>query len=191
MTAAYYQNFKFDNPTTTLSIIIWGMYIGFMIGGALSVYNKGYLGEVIRCLAKRGINSPEKAIELDKMGIRMSWLRRRNICAGGVLSRYVIIANPEECLIKKKPLSPVMRIFGITERKTEYDATKAKVYLLEKKRIQAELRYSNKGTNIVVFLISAAAFLVLAVALTFAIPYLLDLLDSTITMYKNLFPAEQ
>ena len=191
MTAAYYQNFKFDNPTTTLSIIIWGMYIGFMIGGALSVYNKGYLGEVIRCLAKRGINSPSNAVPIDQIGIKMGWLRRRNICAGGTLSRYVIIANPEECRINKKPFSPLWRIIGISERKTEYDHTKAKVYLLEKKRIQAEIRYSKKGTNIVVFLISAVAFLALAVALTFAIPYLLDLLDSTITMYKNLFPAEQ
>lgn len=189
-----YQNFELKNPTTTLAIIIWGLYIGFMIAGAMSIYNKGYLGEVVRALVKAGAHDAETAVFCDELGIRMGYFRRKNVLSGGLLSKYVKIVNPEECIIEKKPLSPLLAglkkfFFGTSERKTEYDAKRAKIYLLEEKRIRAEIRYSNKGTNFGVFIVSAVVFLACVIGLTFAIPFLLDLLDSAITLYKNLFGA--
>lgn len=195
MTLTAYQNLKFENPVMTLAIVIWSIYIGFVIAGGMSVYHKCYLGEVVRALVKNGAKDKHSAVGIDDMGIKMGYLRRKNVLAGGLLSKYVIVANPEESLVKKEPLSPffaaMSKFFGGSgERKTEYDADVAKVYLLEEKRIQAEVRYSKKGTNFWMFLVSAAVFLALAVGLTFAIPYLLDLLDEAITLYKNLFPSK-
>lgn len=190
-----YQNIRFENPVMTLAIVIWSLYIGFVIAGGLSVYHKCYLGDVIRALVKKGAKDKESAVKIDEIGIKMGYLRRRNVLSGGLLSKYVIVANPEESLVKKAPLSPFLsamsKFFGGSgERKTEYDAEIARVYLLEEKRVQAEVRYSKKGTGYWMFLVSAVVFLALAVGLTFAIPYLLDLLDEAITLYKNLFPSK-
>ena len=179
----------------TLAFIIWGVYIGFMIAGAMSIYNKCYLGEVVRALVKKGACSPESAVAVKDIGIKMGYFRRRNVLSGGVLSKYVIIANPEESLIVKKPLNTFLAamkkfFLGDSERSVEYSADTAKVYLLEKKRIQAELRFNKKGTNIWMFIVGAVVFFALAVALTFAIPYVLELLDEAVTTYKNLFPSK-
>lgn len=192
---AAYQNIKFENPVMTLAIVIWSIYIGFVMAGGLSVYHKCYLGEVIRALVKKGAKDENSAVKIGDMGIKMGYLRRKNVLAGGLLSKYVIVANPEESLVKKAPLSPFLSAMskffgGEGKRKTEYDREIARVYLLEEKRIQAELRYNKKGTNVWVFFASALLFLGIAIGLTFAIPYLLELLDDAITLYKNLFPSK-
>ena len=42
-----------DNPITTLNIIIWSLYIGFIIGIIITVYNRFVLGSLIRRLIAR------------------------------------------------------------------------------------------------------------------------------------------
>lgn len=187
--AAFYENFTFDNPVTTLPIIIWGLFAGFAIAGILSYYNKIYLGAVIRSLVKKGADCPEKALALHETGIRAHKLRFRAACYDGALTKYIIIANPEECEIKAEKESAFLRglcrFFSI-ERKKEYDAHKAKFYIPEQKRIQAELRYAEKGTSLATVAIGIVAAFVVAVIAIKCIPYILELVDSVITMYKNL-----
>ena len=190
-----YQNIEFRNPFMTLAIVIWGLYIGFVIAGGMSVYHKCYMGEVVRALVKKGAKDENSAVLLSDMGIRMGYLRRNNVLSGGVLSKYVIVANPDESRIETKPMSKfaaaVSKFFGGTgERKVKYSPKTAKIYLLEEKRVQAEVRYNKKGTNLWLFIVSAVIFLALAIGLTFAIPYLLGLLDEVITLYKKLFPSK-
>ncbi|MBR6650116.1 MAG: hypothetical protein IKL36_01765 [Clostridia bacterium] len=187
--AAFYENFTFDNPVTTLPIIIWGIFAGFAIAGILAYYNKTYLGAVVRSLVKKGANCPEKAISLGETGIRAHALRFHAVCCDRALSKYVKIANPEECEIKAAKESAFLkgfcRFFSI-ERNKKYDAKKAKLYVPEEKRIQAELRYTEKGTSLATVAIGIGAAFVVAVVAIRCIPYVLELVDSVITMYKNL-----
>ena len=44
-----------DNPITTLNIIIWSLYIGFIIGIIITVYNRFVLGSLIRRLIERRV----------------------------------------------------------------------------------------------------------------------------------------
>ena len=187
--AAFYENFTFDNPVTTLPIIIWGLFAGFAIAGILSYYNKTYLGAVVRSLVKKGANCPENALLLSHTGVRADAIRFRAVCRDGALTKYVKIANPEECEIeqKKQPafVRGICRFFSI-ERKKKYDAGKAKFYIPEEKRIQAELRYAAKGNSLGAIAIGIVAAFVVAVVAIKCIPYILDLVDSVITLYKNL-----
>ena len=184
-----YENFTFKNPTTTLPIIIWGIYAGFVIAGILSYYNKNYLGAVVRALVKKGANSPENALTFEEAGISGGFLRRRAVFGDNALSKYVKIANSEECQYPAKKENAFVRglrkFFG-REQKNKYDAKKAKLYVLEEKRIQAELRYTEKGTTVLEITIGIVAAFVVAVAVTVCIPYILELVDSVITLYKNL-----
>ncbi len=187
--AAFYENFTFDNPVTTLPIIIWGIFAGFVIAGILSYYNKTYLGAVVRSLVKKGANCPEKALKLSETGIRADAVRFNAVCCDRALTKYVKIANPEECEIKAEKESAFVcglrRFFNI-ERKKKYDAKTARFYILEEKRIQAELRYTEKGTSLISVAIGIVAAFVVAVVAIRCIPYILELVDSVITMYKNL-----
>ena len=38
--------------TVSLEVIVWGLFIGIMIGGALAVYNKRFLGAFVRKLVE-------------------------------------------------------------------------------------------------------------------------------------------
>ncbi len=187
--AVFYKNFSFDNPVTTLPIIIWGIFAGFVIAGILSYYNKSYLGEVVRSLVKKGANSPENAASFEEAGIRFIFLRGRAVFFDGALTKYVKVVNPEECELAQKAensfVRGVRRVFGI-ERKKKYDAKKAKLYILEEKRIQAELRYTEKGTSLRAVIIGIVAAFIVAVVAIQCIPYILELIDSVITLYKKL-----
>ncbi len=187
--AAFYENFTFDNPVTTLPIIIWGLFAGFVIAGILSYYNKTYLGAVVRSLVKKGANCPENALLLSQTGVRADAIRFRAVCRDGALTKYVKIANPEECEIEQKKQSAFIRglcRFLSIERKKKYDARKAKFYIPEEKRIQAELRYAAKGNSLGEIAIGIVAAFVVAIVAIKCIPYILDLVDSVITLYKNL-----
>lgn len=184
-----YDNFTFKNPTTTLPIIIWGIYAGFVIAGIMSYYNKNYLGAVVRALVKKGANAPDKALTFSEAGIKAGVLRCRAVFGDDPLSKYIKIANPKEAELPLKEENAFMRglrkFFG-RERKKKYSADKTKLYVLEEKRIQAELRYSAKGTSLPIIIIGAVLAFILAVVVINCIPYLLDLIDSVITLYKNL-----
>lgn len=187
--AAFYENFTFDNPVTTLPIIIWGIFAGFVIAGILSYYNKNYLGAVVRSLVKKGANAPESALTFADAGIKAGFLRRRAVFYDGALTKYVKVANPEECETEQAQESAFIRgarrVFSI-ERKKKYDAAKAKFYILEEKRIQAELRYTEKGTSLRAVIIGIVAAFIVAVVAIRCIPYILELVDSVITLYKKL-----
>ncbi len=187
--AEIYDNLVIDNPTTTLPVIIWGLYAGFVISGLLSLYNKIYLGDVVRALVKKGADSADSAVTFKEAGLKAGYFRCRAIFGDNPLSKYVKIANPFEAELPQKEEKPFVkglrRLLG-RERKKKYSAEKVKLYVLEEKRIQAELRYSSKGTSLPIILIGIVLAFILAVVVINCIPYLLDLIDSLITLYKNL-----
>ncbi|MBQ7836835.1 MAG: hypothetical protein IJ389_06225 [Clostridia bacterium] len=187
--SSYYENFSFDNPLMTMTAVVWGLYFGFVIAGFLSYYNKNYLGAVIRALVKMGANSQDKAVTFGELGLKPGWLRVRAITGDNPLSKYVKIANGEQAELPDKKeaavISGIRKMFG-RARKKKYDAYKLKVYIPEEKRIQAEIRYSAKGTSLPVILVGALLAFIVAVIVVNCIPYLYDLIDSVITMYKNL-----
>ena len=172
-----------------MPIIIWGIYAGFVIAGILSYYNKNYLGAVVRALVKKGATSPENALTFDEAGVKGSALRCNAVFGENALAKYVKIANPEECAVAEKQESAFvrgLRKFFCVEKKKKYDSKKAKLYVLEEKRIQAELRYTAKGTSAFEIIIGIIAAFVVAVVAIISIPYILDLVDSVITLYKKL-----
>lgn len=187
--AEIYDNLVIDNPTTTLPVIIWGLYAGFVISGLLSLYNKIYLGDVVRALVKKGADSADSAVTFKEAGLRAGYFRCRAVFGDNPLSKYVKIANPLEAELPQKEEKPFVKglrkLLG-RERKKKYSAEKVKLYVLEEKRIQAELRYSSKGTSLPVILVGIVLAFILAVVVINCIPYLLDLIDSLITLYKNL-----
>ena len=50
------------NSVTTLNIIVWSLFIGFMIGIGVTLYNKMVLGSLVRELIEHGAHTEDAAL---------------------------------------------------------------------------------------------------------------------------------
>lgn len=183
-----YTNFSFENSTISLTLIIWGLYAGILIGGIASVYNKWYLGSVVRALLTAECLSPDAGKTLSELG-HPAWGVKRALRDGTALRKSVSIANPEECLLPpdNKRTSVIRRFFtGSAQPNPKLNLTSARLYVPEEKKFHAEVRYEKKGSAPIWLLIGGIILLVIAVLATFFIPELLQMIDNAITMFKNL-----
>ncbi|MCI8610544.1 MAG: hypothetical protein HFE66_01325 [Clostridiales bacterium] len=186
-----YINFSLQNSTMSLTVIIWGLYAGMLVGGILSVYNKRYLGGVARALLETESLTPEHAKTLGELGLSSKWGRRRALQDGKVLRKCIAVANADECRIPvktgKKWIRTLRRFFtGSAEKKPKLDVDRARLYVLEEKKYHAHVRYTKKGTSPVFILVGGILLLVIAILATIFIPELLELTDNMISAWKDL-----
>ena len=186
-----YNNFSFENSTMPLAVIIWGLYAGMLIGGILSVYNKRYLGGVVRALLRDECLSPQHAKTLKELGLSSKWGLGRALQDGKVLRRCVAVANADACRVtaapRKKWISSLRRFFtGSPEGKPKLDMDEARLYVLEEKKYHAQVRYTKKGTSPIFIVVGGIVFLVIAILATMFIPELLTMTDNMISAWKDL-----
>lgn len=161
-----------DEGVTTIIRLLIAMAIGIILASVWTIYEKRYLGSLVRELIKESCSSSESAKTLyelgfdDKLGIR--WALRR-----GNYSRWVVCVEQEE----------YEREVG--EKKAEFDAANAekkrppkfkaskfrqdldvmRYYVPEEKQFMAGIKYSSKGANwlgLVIVLILLAILLGIA-----------------------------
>lgn len=186
-----YNNFSFENSTMSLAVIIWGLYAGMIIGGILSVYNKRYLGGVVRALLRDECLSPQHAKTLKELGLSSKWGLGRALQDGKVLRRCVAVANADACRVpaapRKKWISSLRRFFtGSPEGKPKLDMDEARLYVLEEKKYHAQVRYTKKGTSPIFIVVGGIVFFVIAILATIFIPELLTMTDNMISAWKDL-----
>lgn len=189
-TVSAYENIAFAGSSITLTVIIWGVYAGLVCGCIAAAYSKDFLGRAVRTLLRRQCNTPESALTVEKLGVKASFGFRHAMREGGVLSKYIAVANPDECRYEKERsgLSRTMLKFftGSAENKTVTDYKKAKLYIPEDKKFAADVRYEKKGPSLPVIALCIVLGAAVAVGLSFAVPKILELLDQAITAFKSL-----
>lgn len=149
------------NSITTLNIIVWSLFIGFMIAIGISIYNKLLLGGVISTLVKREVFSEEAALTPTELG-----------CA----NPFVRFA-----LRKNGTFRRIVRMKGDTD--TEYCSDPfmgARFYLPSENVHRAELIYGKAELSLGTVLLSIGAFLVLAIVSFIVIPDLMTMLSNFI-----------
>ncbi len=150
-----------NNSITTLNIIVWSLFIGFMIAIGISIYNKVVLGGVISTLVKREVFTEDAALTASELG-----------CANPLV---------QFALRKNSTFRSIVRMKGDTD--TEYcnDAfTKARFYLPSENVHRAQLIYGKSGLSVGTILLSVGAFLVLAIVAFIVIPDLMTMLSNFI-----------
>ncbi|MCI8387880.1 MAG: hypothetical protein HFE63_05375 [Clostridiales bacterium] len=150
-----------DNPITTLNIIVWSLYIGFIIGIGITVYNRCVLGTLIRKLIERQAFSDGGAVTVAELGCGNPFIKFA-LREKGTLRRivYMVGDTPE------------------TRKRESFDT--AKFYLPEQNIHRAEVVYGSSGMNIVSVLLSVLAFLVVVMVAFFVIPNLIQMLTNFI-----------
>lgn len=151
-----------------LNLVIWSVYIGFMIASVMYYYQKKVVGGFVRRVMEKGANSPDTAMTLAELGYQNHPAIRRELKKPGPLRKMVWEAEDNYLQGENGLL--------YSAREKALDLNLGRFYVSEEKRIEAELRYDNKGTDLFTLIIAAAIFFALAVVACIWLPTLLDLI---------------
>ena len=149
------------NSVTTLNIIVWSLFIGFLIAIAVSVYHKLVLGSLISALINGEVFTEDTALSAAE-------LRCTN-----PLVRFA--------LRKNSTFRRVVRMKGDTDAiRCDTSFEEAKFYLPEENVRRAENLYGKSGLTLGNVLLSVGAFFVLALVAFIVSPDLLLMLSNFI-----------
>lgn len=185
-----YENLEFYNRIQNFKIVLFAVWLGIIIGIAISYYTKDYLGRLVRRLLKNGALSADKAMTLKELEYKHTFPIRIHLKDGGTLRRYIDIANTDtaiETRSKKAEFKWFRSLFGTPDVKKKYDFSSLKLYIPEEKKYVADVRYEKKGSNPGWFLIWSIIITALALVVYFLVPELVTMLDNFITIVKNAF----
>lgn len=151
-----------------LNLIIWSVYIGFMIASVMYYYQKKVIGGFVRKVMELGANSPDNALTLTELGYQHHPAIRRELMGHGPLRKMVWEVEDNYRTGEDGVL--------YCAREKALDLNIGKFYVSEEKRIEAELRYDNKGTDLFALIIAAVIFFVVAVLACIWLPTILSLI---------------
>lgn len=151
-----------------LNLIIWAVYIGFMIASVMYYYQKKVVGGFVRKVMEMGANSPDTALTLSELGYQNHPAIRRELSGRGPLRKMVWEVEDNYRTGEDGVL--------YCAREKALDLNIGKFYVSEERRIDAQLRYDNKGTDLFSLIIAAVIFFVVAVLACIWLPTLLSLI---------------
>ena len=185
LTAGFFDAFDFgaDGASAVLRVI-FALAAGIVLASLWSVYNKRYLGSLVRKLLEEGATSAEDAKNLyelgfdDKLGVRFA-LRR-----GHTYSGCVVCVEEEQYLAEMQAKKEEFEADHADEKKKpkfKYPPFKPDLdvmhyYIPEDKQFAAETRFSAKGANLTGIFIVLILLAIILIAATILVPKMIDFL---------------
>ena len=178
-----YQNFDISSHTTTLAQIIIGMMIGCILASFAVVYERQFLGRLVRALLQHEAQDEQSAKTFAELGCKCNGFVRYNLrrkdSALRKLIRYVDEDDGAE-----EDLPP--EVTGKNARKPSFkpeliDFSTARFYIPVALRDRAAIRYDAKGSNLRTLILSVLICLVGGGLLIRLLPVLFRLADNMIT----------
>lgn len=169
-------------------VIIWAMYVGALLASAAAIYNKKYVGGIIRRMIKTGAVGEDNAKTAAELGIN-GRLERHVLLKNVTVNKIVVLKNKDTFKLKSYSgfVGGVKKLLSLDGReKREIDLKTAEYYIPESVRAKAEIRFDDRGirpaTLVILFIVLTAAFYLA----TLALPELLQFLDNAIEYIKAL-----
>lgn len=148
------------NTVTTLNIIVWALFIGFIIAIFATLYNKFVIGRLVHALIEKGANTEDTALSISEAGCNNAFVRF--------------------ALRRGTSLRRVVYMVGDTElHDAKYDVSAA-LYIPEEKRHRAEVTYGKSDITPGGVILAVVACAVLAITALILIPDLIKLLANFI-----------
>lgn len=147
------------NTVTTLNIIVWSLFIGFIIAIGISVYNKTVVGSLVRGLISKKAFSEDSAVTAADVGCKNMFVRlalnknstlRRIVCAAGKNNNESVSLDSD------------------------------KFYIPDSSQEKAEAIYSKNGVSIKNVLIAIVVLVLVAFAALYIVPDLIQMLSNFI-----------
>ncbi len=152
------------NSVTTLNIIVWSLFIGFIIAIGATLYNKLVLGRVVRILIEKQALTPESARAANEIGGNNPFVRLA-LRRGSSLRRVVHTTLDTD----KEQASP--------------DAENIKFYVPSECQRRAEIVYGSPEASVFSVLLAIVAFLILAMVAFLIIPDVSQLLSNITKLF--------
>lgn len=183
-----YDNLGFTSTTFSgLRGIIIALFIGAIIGGMASLFNKRVLGEFVRAVTAEGCNSPESAKTLAELGFLKNSAVRSSLRSDRVLGRVVRCVEEDRYEAEMFERRVIWELRSAEDggevkpfRAIPYkrDMNTAHFYIPADKCGEAETRFGKKGTNPAVLIIGIIAMVLLLWAVMRLLPDLFQMLDN-------------
>jgi len=150
-----------DNPITTLNIVVWSLYIGFMIGIGVTVYNRIVLGGLIRRMLEHQATDEKSAVTIAEVG-----------CT----SPFIKLA-----LRKGGTFRNIVHMVGDTpENRNPQNLATARFFIPDENIHRAEIVYGNNGANAMSIALAILAFFVVMLLAFIIVPNLIQMLNNFI-----------
>lgn len=149
-----------------MEMVIWCMFIGLMLASIFMFYQKKVIGAFVRALLSAEASDSASAKSLMELGYSRNYPVRSALRKGGAL-RKLVWETGDNYVENEQGIK-------YSARQTPMDVNTARFYITNENRIRAELRYSEKGTDVFMLIITALVFLMVAYL---AVTYLPDLLN--------------
>lgn len=179
------EKLNISYPITDLSMVVWCIYIGAVVGWAGVLFNKFVPGAVVRKILKLKLHTPESAQTADEIGIIPPL--RVFLRDGGTLRK--IVKSTEQLADEQKaredqgaaeeikPEKSKKRFLPF-EREFRRPVKSQHFFIPEELRYRAENRYSSSIADILVLVIGAAGLLAVAVYLfNYGIPQIMSMVE--------------
>lgn len=159
----YYQNFTIPSGFDSLEVLVWGVYIGVMLGVVAATVDKIFCHRMVKALLEKGAQTPEAALPLNALDICGKWYLRRALREGKPLRKVLAIPETAAGTVK---------------------AAEIPFYLPEEKRYQAENRFNPGHRPVMTMILAGVLLLVTVFFILFIVPELLTMLDNLVGFVK-------
>ncbi|MBP5236686.1 MAG: hypothetical protein J6128_04045 [Clostridia bacterium] len=158
-----------SNPSISLSIVIWCIYIGAVIGWIIALFNKLVPGRIVRKLLNLEIVSPEDAVtaaDIKAKNPLMLFLLR-----DGSSLRRIVRSKEEADMVSDSAEGE--------KKQVRIPAKSQHFYIPEEKVAEAEKRYSISAADIIGLVLGSVVLLAVAFILfNFGIPAIMNMIES-------------
>lgn len=177
-----YRNFDISNYGATLSQIIIALMIGCSLAAVFAVYERRFLGSMIRALIAREAHDEESALTLAELGCKsngfLKYNLRRRDSALRKLVRYAGEEAEDVTPIGENARAERGRRQSMTEV-LDFEATR--FYIPPALRDRAAIRYNEKGSDLRSLLLTVLVSMVSGALLLRLLPVLFRLADNLLT----------
>lgn len=187
LTEGFFSSLDFgDESVSAVLRVIFAIAAGIVLASLWSLYNKRYLGSLVRGLLEEQASSPENAKTLyelgfdDKLGIRFA-LRRGHTYSGCI----VCVEEEEYYSEMQRKKAEFDEAHAGEKRKPKFkyppfkpDLDTMKYYIPEDKQFAAEIRFSAKGSNWLGMFIILVLLAIILIVAVIAVPKILDFLGA-------------
>ena len=160
------------NNASTLDFIAVSVFIAATASTVFVYLNKNIVGKVVRALVAAEANSPETALTLSELGLEKNFLVRSALKGKNGVRKLVNEVGDRIVMLPDGS--------SYFERDSKLDLSDARFYIREENRIRAELRYSTKGSDIFMLIISIIVYFGVAWLIVILVPVIFDLFSKVV-----------
>ncbi len=157
---------SFISELSPLQIAAFSIFIGASLASIMLYFNKTVIGSVVRALLKADAKDADSAKTLAEIGLK------NNIFVAAALKKHGALRKLVSEVDDKTVYLPDGSSYYTRETPVKIES--ARFFIREEHRIRAELRYSAKGSDLFMLIISILVFLALSYAVTLFVPFIID-----------------